>query len=233
MPFGNRQTSGLPLEGGTVSGAVTLSSGATLGGALAMCANNITGCGDVVANNTNGFKLVNQAGSATVPTFVPDRALTTAGIGCVAASTSLYAIVNSAQQQNWQNGTSLIGASTTFDVRNGIFNGGANEGGNMYVTDDLNMSGNAAAIGAARLRLKSSASTATISGGATYTYSNLIPAGAIITGVCARVTTTITDAPMYAAATSIVLTAVGGGATFTAGVVRVVVYYFDCTAPTS
>lgn len=39
------------------------------------------------------------------------------------------------------------------------------------------------------------------------------------------------DPTAYAAATSVVLTAVGGGADFTAGVVKIVVFYMDTTAP--
>lgn len=44
---------------------------------------------------------------------------------------------------------------------------------------------------------------------------------------------TITSTPIYAAATNIVITAVGGGASFTAGAMRVCVYYLAPTAPTS
>ena len=44
---------------------------------------------------------------------------------------------------------------------------------------------------------------------------------------------TITSAPVYAAATNIEITAVGGGASFTAGAMRVCVYYLAPTAPTS
>lgn len=44
---------------------------------------------------------------------------------------------------------------------------------------------------------------------------------------------TINTVPFYAATTSVVLTAVGGGGSFTAGVVRITVHYHDFTAATS
>jgi len=107
--------------------------------------------------------------------------------------------------------------------------------------------------------------------GATVTWANAIPAGTMVLGVSARVTTLVegctsidigdgTDADIfvdgmavalnttadladcndgtllpntYKAATNIVLTAVGDGASFTAGAVRLTVYYIELTPPTS
>lgn len=107
------------------------------------------------------------------------------------------------------------------------------------------------------------------SGGATCTATNLIPAGSLVIGVDARVTTilagvglttwkigdgsdddrwgatlalaagttvtlanaTITSVPIYAAATSVVLTAAAGQ--FDSGVVRITVHYISLTAAAS
>ncbi len=106
--------------------------------------------------------------------------------------------------------------------------------------------------------------------GATHDVAGAIPAGAIVVGTSARVTTTITgcttwdfgiagattrygtglaltsgttvdntawlaggSALSYPSATAIRLSAIGGAASFTAGVVRVCVLYWDTTAPTS
>lgn len=117
------------------------------------------------------------------------------------------------------------------------------------------------------LQVATATTELTAMSGATATASNLIPAGAVVLGITARVTTTITgattfdigdgsdvdafgagialaagttsdnsnwtiaNAPVYASATNIVLTA--NGSSFTDGDVRLTVHYFTAVAPTS
>jgi hypothetical protein len=116
---------------------------------------------------------------------------------------------------------------------------------------------------------KATTSLSTVGGAGTVTATNLIPAGSLVIGVDARVTTviagaglgsfsigdgsdadrwgtgialtagttvtlanaTITSVPIYAAATSVVLTANAGQ--FDSGVIRLTVHYLSLTAATS
>lgn len=234
MAFGNRQSSGLPLEGGTVSGAVTLSGGATMGAGLNMATFAITNGGDITAANANGYFLENAAASTTNPTIVPDRASATTGMG---SSGSLIA-----------GGVRLTAISASdFGVVNNPTNGlsyATNNGAFYYPVRVATVSLN------------------TTGGAGTQDATALIPAGSLVHGVIVRVTTIITGCTSfsigvvgattnwgtgilvaanttttgadfvagwqptnYAAATDVRLTAAGGGAVFTTGAVRLAVIY--------
>lgn len=238
MAFGNRQSSGLPLEGGTLTGTLTTAA-VTLGGTLNCNSNSITNGGDISAAHANGYMLENAAASDTNPTIIPARSTPTTGMGGL----SRYALVSG--------GTAIAVADSTQQI----------------MTTELLVGGSASAgLNTARALVKGVSGTTTLSG-ATHTYANLIPAGSLILGTTFRILTTvtgctsftigdgadadrfgniltltagttgtssdwtITSPPFYAAATNVVLTAVGGGASFSAGQLRFVVYYLSTSAP--
>lgn len=209
-------------------------------GAINMGAQAITNCGDITADNANGFKLENSAASSSVPTIIPDRNDGTTG---------------------------LSGGGTAVEiVRNGARKAVTASAG-MTVAGLLNVSGNITTSGS-NWALNAVTEQTTLSSGATKDSTQTIPAGSLIVGVSSRVTTTITgpaswklglaaDDDAYGTgialtsgttttianwtATSLLYTTSAvswrftndGVSNFSGGVVRVVVHYIALTAPTS
>lgn len=234
-------------------------------GAINMGTNNITNCGNITADNADGFQLTNSAASDSVPTIVPRRSVSTYGIGGTA--TTVSGIISGAEKMQLSTSQFRLLSGVALAPRGGINNDAATTV--SFSADDISMVGSDADLGAATVKILSNAVSSGALSGGTATLSSLIPAGAVVLGTCARVTTTITGCtsfqigdgtdvdrfgnaialtsgttttnanwtistvPSYAAATDIVLTAVGGGASFTGGVVRMVIYYAATTAPTS
>lgn len=252
MGFRNRQSFAyLRLSGGTMTGA------------LNMGAQSITNAGDITADNAAGYALLNEAATLTNPTVVPNRVDSTTGvtwntstIGLTAAGTNQ--LFSGGGGMTLPAGIALnVRASASSDVGNFVvnddltFNGADTDRGGATLTLLLNAM--TATLSAASTHDFAAAipAGATVVGVTTRVTTTITGCTSIQIGdgtdvdrfgnaiaLTAGTTTTnadwtVTSAPVYAAATVIRITAVGGGASFTAGAMRVCVYYLAPTAPTS
>ena len=159
----------------------TLTGALTLGGTLDCASNSVTNGGNITAANANGYMLENAAASTTNPTIIPDRNASTSGLG---SSGSMIA-----------SGTRLTSMSASdFGIVNNPTNGmsyATNNGGFVYP-----------------IKL-ATASLATTGGAGTQDSASLIPAGSIVIGVIARVTTVITGCTTFSVGTAADATAWG------------------------
>lgn len=237
MSFGNRQSSGLPLEGGTMSGAIN------------MGAQAITNTGDISVDNATGPIIKNLATLSGTPVIQPDQSSSGCGIG--ESGSNLLLIRSGVDCLTVTGGTHALSSVAILSSDDFIMNGDDADRGGATLTVKLN------AISATLSAAGTHAFTAAIPAGATVfgvttrvtttitgcTSINIGDGtdadrfGAAIALTAGTTTTnaswTIASTPIYAAATDIVITAVGGGASFTAGAMRVCVYYAAPTAPTS
>jgi len=225
-----------------------------------MNSKTLTNCGDISATHANGFMLENAASSTTNPTIIHDRATPTSGIGGVGASNAcviiggVYKLATTSTTIDTGGNAILNGGGTSLTVGQNddvIFEGADADRGGATLTHKLNaMSATLTAAGTHSFANAISAG-ATVVGVATRVTTTITGCTSISIGdetdddrfgvliaLTAGTTTTnadwtITSTPVYAAATDIVITAVGGGASFTAGAMRVCVYYVAPTAPTS
>ncbi len=80
---GSEYVSGTSFFGGaiTATSTFTLSGLATFNGGAALAGQSITGGGLIQSNNTSGYQFGSGAPSASVPTLIPNRSTTNAGIG--------------------------------------------------------------------------------------------------------------------------------------------------------
>lgn len=161
-------------------------------GAINMGGQAITNGGDITAQHANGYMLENSASSTTNPTLIPNRANATTGIGS-STGTGMKAIIQ---------GTSYFSVgSSDVTIENfptsGFFYQG-NNGSFFNVIDHVT-------------------TAITTPSGSTVDATNLIPAGSIVWGVIARVTTTITGATTFDVGTAADTTAWGSNVAVAGG----------------
>lgn len=229
----------------TGSGVFLALAGGTMTGTLNMNANAITNSGDITAANANGFMLENAAASSTNPTLIPNRANATTGVGS-ASSAIVDVIAAGARAQG-------IGSADNLTVlpTNGAY-ASANNGSIIYnvkvATTLLATTGGAGTQTATNLIPAASIVhgvvcrvTTAVTGCTSFSVGDGTDADRWGAGILVAANTTSTPANftttnaahIYTAATSVVLTAAGGGAVFSTGAVRIVVYYSTIDAPTS
>lgn len=210
-------------------------------GALNMGAQAITNCGDVTSDNANGFLLENAAASATNPTLCPNRSTPTYGIGSQASSVE---IVQAGAQGGNFGSTGLQQVTGGLAARGLSSNGGIFQALVSATTQVTGMSG--ATVTATSLIPAGSIVygvvcrvTTAITGATTFQvgdgttanlWGNTIAISLGTTSSPANFLSTFTP-KLYTAANNVVLTA--NGSNFTAGAVRILVYYYTMTAPTA
>ena len=236
----------LPLEGGTLTGAVIVPAGTVAAPSVAIQDSNdgfyevADGQIGVSIAGTNTATFAAGSLTSAQPVIVPAGTVAAPGLAISDANDGLYEVSDGVI------GVSIAGAQVSQFAATGPSVTGAN---------------------GSFLNIKTATAALTGLSGATATATTLIPAGSLVLGLSARVTTlietstsfdigdgtdvyrfgddvavaanttttlanwTVTTPPIYAAATSVVLTANGGA--FSAGAVRLALTYIDLTAPTS